>query len=130
MLAALSRSNRHVFDRDAGQFVGNIPNGGSGQGFLYSGGVYNTLNIPGAVGSQVSGINNLGQIVGTYFTSPGTANGKASSIAGVSTQHSTYPEQPALIFSGSTTLVKSSEALLMEASLAIASSTVEASLQN
>jgi hypothetical protein len=107
--------------------VGNIPNGGSGQGFLYSGGVYNTLNIPGAVGSQVSGINNLGQIVGT---SPGTANGKASSIAGVSTQHSTYPEQPALIFSGSTTLAKSSEALLMEASLAIASSTVEASLQN
>ena len=64
MLAALSRSNRHVFDRDAGQFVGNIPNGGSGQGFLYSGGVYTTLNVPGATGTYLFGINDAGQIVG------------------------------------------------------------------
>ena len=31
--------------------------------------------MPGAVGTAVNGINNAGQIVGEYFTSPNTLNG-------------------------------------------------------
>jgi probable HAF family extracellular repeat protein len=53
---------------DLGQIVGS-----SGSfGFLYSGGVYTTLNVTGATGTQAYGINNSGNIVGSYSDGNGT----------------------------------------------------------
>jgi len=51
---------------DAGQIVGlyTDPCLCGGHGFLYSGGIYTTLDIPGYINTQAYGINNLGQIVG------------------------------------------------------------------
>ena len=44
---------------DAGQIVGGYSNGGSGQGFVYSNGVYSTISIPSATGTTFAyGINN------------------------------------------------------------------------
>jgi probable HAF family extracellular repeat protein/uncharacterized repeat protein (TIGR03803 family)/VCBS repeat-containing protein len=57
---------------DTDQIVGsyNDPNGGT-FGFVYSNGVYTTINDPLATSNYTSaiGINNLGQIVGTYSVS-------------------------------------------------------------
>src|SRR5205823_307133 len=39
-------------------------------GFLYSGGIYTTLDVPMAVTTAAWGINNAGQIVGAYVTGP------------------------------------------------------------
>jgi probable HAF family extracellular repeat protein len=36
------------------------------EGFLYSGGTYSTIDPPGSISSNPGGINDLGQIVGTY----------------------------------------------------------------
>ncbi len=52
---------------NAGQIVGNFwDETGIARGFLYSGGVFTTIDVPGATswGTVASGINNLGQIVG------------------------------------------------------------------
>jgi uncharacterized membrane protein len=38
-----------------------------GEGFLKEGSTYTTLDIPGATASVASGINDKGQIVGTYY---------------------------------------------------------------
>jgi hypothetical protein len=37
--------------------------------FLYTGGMYVTINPPGGAGANASGINDAGQIAGTYSTS-------------------------------------------------------------
>jgi probable HAF family extracellular repeat protein len=41
---------------------------GFGEGFLYAGGMFTSLNVPGAIYTQASGINDQGQIVGHYNT--------------------------------------------------------------
>jgi hypothetical protein len=40
--------------------------GGHSQGFLYSGGSFSPINVPGAEFTEAYGINNAGQIVGAY----------------------------------------------------------------
>jgi probable HAF family extracellular repeat protein len=68
---------------NAGQIVGgylnsNVP--GSGQGFLYSGGLYATITVPSATGNTfANGINDRGQIVGVYVGNNGTFGYSGSS---------------------------------------------------
>jgi probable HAF family extracellular repeat protein len=53
---------------DAGQIVGTI----GGQGFLDTNGVFTTFDVPGALeAASLSGVNNSGQIVGTYANNSG-----------------------------------------------------------
>ena len=58
---------------NAGDLVGNtfITN----EGFLDSGGVFSLIDVPGASSTHVFGINNLGQIVGTYTENDGSSHG-------------------------------------------------------
>jgi len=49
---------------DAGDIVGIYLSGGVQHGFLLSGGVFHTIDFPGATLNQVFGLNNAGQIVG------------------------------------------------------------------
>jgi probable HAF family extracellular repeat protein len=65
---------------DSGVAVGNS----SGQGFEYSGGVYTPVNVPGAVQTRAIGINDSGDIVGSYVTPSGSVFGYAD-IGGVFT---------------------------------------------
>src|ERR1700736_4719466 len=44
-------------------------------GFLYSGGTFTTLSVAGATFTNVYGINDAGQIVGTYGIADGTTQG-------------------------------------------------------
>jgi len=46
--------------------VNGIPHG-----FLLSGGVYTTIDVPGSTGTIAYGINNSGEIVGEYFVGGG-----------------------------------------------------------
>ena len=58
---------------DKGQIVGRyFDESGSGlHGFIDTNGTFTTLDVPGSAGTEATGINNLGQIVGTYDL-PGT----------------------------------------------------------
>lgn len=66
---------------DAGQIVGTFndttlaplpfPLGSTPRGFLYSGGVFTTLDAPGASETFAYGINTAGQIVGTFVDPTG-----------------------------------------------------------
>ena len=61
---------------DSGDIVGVFRvNGGSGNGFLESGGSYSTVNFPGQNGTHDNGINNAGEIVGQYKDSMGLRHG-------------------------------------------------------
>jgi uncharacterized membrane protein len=61
---------------DAGDIVGIFRvNGGSGNGFLDSGGSFSTVNFPGQNGTHDNGINNGGEIVGQYKDSGGARHG-------------------------------------------------------
>jgi probable HAF family extracellular repeat protein len=61
----------------SGQIVGYYLAGGAAHGFLYSGGIYTTLDDPDplATATFAQGINNAGQIVGYYRDSNGNAHG-------------------------------------------------------
>ncbi|MGC2113846.1 MAG: hypothetical protein WA656_04920, partial [Pseudolabrys sp.] len=53
-----------------GQIVGSyLMDDNRRHGFIYSGGVYATIDVPSGVETSASGINNKGQIVGQYFDS-------------------------------------------------------------
>jgi hypothetical protein len=56
---------------DAGQISGTYYDG-SYHGFLYSHGTYTPLNVPGAVATYATDINDQGQIVGYYSDASGT----------------------------------------------------------
>ena len=43
-----------------------------GDGFVDSGGTFTTISVPGAVSTSAFGINDAGQIVGSYSTGSGT----------------------------------------------------------
>lgn len=68
---------------NARQVVGTVsaftpaPNGQpgtlTGEGFVSSGGTYVTLNAPGAALTDARGINDAGQVVGSYLLTPGSA---------------------------------------------------------
>jgi probable HAF family extracellular repeat protein len=54
---------------DSGQIVGALYDGTTYHGFLYSGGSFTTIDVPGATGNTAAnGINNSGQIVGCFET--------------------------------------------------------------
>src|SRR5262249_18002453 len=66
---------------DAGQIVGEFYYNGNWHGFLYSNGTYTTLDNPagtGQFGTVITGINNIGTLVGTYDDSNGLST--ASSL--------------------------------------------------
>jgi probable HAF family extracellular repeat protein len=53
---------------DVGQIVGSYTNGTDQSGFFYSGGSYNSLNVPGDNYRTIAtGINMTGEVVGTYY---------------------------------------------------------------
>ena len=55
---------------DAGQIVGYFGDSAGTHGFVYTGGSFTTLDAPGAappVGTLAFGINDAGQIVGSFF---------------------------------------------------------------
>lgn len=57
----------------AGFFIDTAKNS---HGFTFSGGVFKTINFPGAISTEVHGINKFGTLVGLYRTSAtGTATG-------------------------------------------------------
>jgi probable HAF family extracellular repeat protein len=53
---------------DSGQVVGSFLNS---HGFLYSGGVFTTLDAPGAISTLASGINDAGNVVGSFSDGSG-----------------------------------------------------------
>src|SRR5260370_10316258 len=50
------------------QVVGHYYNGSYTFGFVYSGGVYSDISVPGASNTWATGINNSGQIIGVSLT--------------------------------------------------------------
>jgi hypothetical protein len=58
---------------DAGQLAGsfNYGSGAPDHGFVYCGGSFTTIDVPGAFGTEVLGINDAGQIVGLFYDSSG-----------------------------------------------------------
>jgi probable HAF family extracellular repeat protein len=63
---------------DAGQIVGTVypaEYGGKTEGFLYADGATTTIRFPGATSTSVSGINNAGQIVGSFLDDNGNSHG-------------------------------------------------------
>lgn len=69
---------------DLGQIVGTVDLASGGQeGFLYSNGVFSAITVPGAGYTLAYGINNNGQIVGSYWdgTDTFTDNGLHGFVA-------------------------------------------------
>jgi uncharacterized membrane protein len=48
---------------------------GNSHGFVLSKGVYTTVDVPGAVDTQINSINAKGEIVGIYFDADGISHG-------------------------------------------------------
>ena len=55
----------------AGEIVGNFGGSGDHHGFVYSHGIFTTIDVPGARDTLPYGINSLGQIVGIFSNSTG-----------------------------------------------------------
>ena len=51
---------------DHGEIVGYVPNSSSNSGYVYSNGVYTAFSVPGATSTFPTGVNNAGDIAGTY----------------------------------------------------------------
>jgi uncharacterized membrane protein len=58
-------------DYDHATAVGNFEFGGNASAFYFKGTTNYLLSIPGAISSQISGINATGEIVGAYFDTKG-----------------------------------------------------------
>jgi probable HAF family extracellular repeat protein len=56
----------------SGQVVGFFSNGTGTHGFVYTAGVFTTLDVPGASNTVATGINDSGQIVGYYSDATGS----------------------------------------------------------
>src|SRR5437016_3376589 len=69
-----------------GRIVGAYSDGSVNHGFTYDGSTYTTLDDPlGTNGTQLLGINNLGQIVGSYIDASGHSHGFLYSGGGFTT---------------------------------------------
>ncbi|MHB1951962.1 MAG: DUF3466 family protein [Acidiferrobacteraceae bacterium] len=68
---------------DLGQLVGTADLAGGQEAFVYSGGMFSFLTVPGGVYTTGYGINNNGQIVGSYWdgTDTSTDNGLHGFVA-------------------------------------------------
>lgn len=62
-------------NNDIGQVVGYYFANGGQHGFLYNAGGYTVIDPPSAVRTYARGINNLGQVVGSYEGSDGKTHG-------------------------------------------------------
>jgi probable HAF family extracellular repeat protein len=85
-------------ENDNGQIVGYYDNvsanvSGNEHGFIYSGGTFTTIDNPSGMqatlsgatgGTELNGINNAGDIVGTYFDSAGLPHGFIASTGTIS----------------------------------------------
>jgi hypothetical protein len=56
---------------DSGDIVGTSPVGSINSGFVYTGGAVKVIQYPGSLTTSPAGINNSGQIVGTYTSRSG-----------------------------------------------------------
>ena len=54
---------------DVGQIVGDFDDS---HGFVYSGGSFTTIDVPGATRTVAAGINDAGQVVGNFYDSAGS----------------------------------------------------------
>ena len=79
--AALGNGTHPLAINDSGQVAGEYFKAtGGGHGFIYSGGVYTSLDVPGAsIGTAALGINAGGEVVGLY-----QGNGDGGGIHGFS----------------------------------------------
>jgi len=57
-----------------GQIVGSFGAGVTGHGFLEIGGSITQIDVPGGFGTQALGVNDAGQIVGTFSNSSAPFN--------------------------------------------------------
>jgi probable HAF family extracellular repeat protein len=67
-----------------GQMVGISDSSSGSRGFLYGGGVFTTIDDPNGYlpgGAMPRGINNLGQIVGSYIAGPDVGHGFSTAMA-------------------------------------------------
>jgi uncharacterized membrane protein len=61
---------------DAGQIVGDYQDAAGPHGYIFSGGIFTTLDDPfGVKGTIATGINDTGQIVGFYIDAGGLRHG-------------------------------------------------------
>ncbi|MBV9304000.1 MAG: hypothetical protein JOY62_11220 [Acidobacteriaceae bacterium] len=60
---------------DSGVIVGGLRGSATGQGFIYTKGKFEYLIVPKATGTEADGINNKGEVVGTYLDSSGKRHG-------------------------------------------------------
>lgn len=60
---------------DAGDMVGTYSAGGRFHGWLRRGGVFTTIDLPGAKYSAAEGINKAGVVVGTYIDAANHTHG-------------------------------------------------------
>jgi probable HAF family extracellular repeat protein len=75
-----------INDVGLGQIVGAYSDGSVNHGYTYDGSTYTTLDDPfGTNGTQALGINNLGQIVGSYIDASGHSHGFLYSGGGFTT---------------------------------------------
>ena len=63
----------------------NYGSGSGTQAFIYKGGVYTTLTVPGSTGTVAFSVNSLGEIVGGYVDNSSVTHGFVDT-AGASTQ--------------------------------------------
>jgi hypothetical protein len=61
--------NGRIRINDSGEVVGIYSIGETEYGFVFSGGTYTTILVPGSDRTQVLGINDSGQLVGDYSVS-------------------------------------------------------------
>ncbi len=54
-----------------GELAGTMSGPSGFQGFVDENSVFSTVFVPGSFGTQVTGLNDLGQVVGFYFDSTG-----------------------------------------------------------
>src|SRR4029077_10843950 len=78
---------------NSNQIVGYIENNSGFHGFLYDSGAFTHLNVRGASGTLVSGINDSGEVVGVWVGSSNVSYGfiwtKAQGFKSFSAPHAT-----------------------------------------
>ena len=75
LAGAVSGSTLPFGINNAGDVVGSYNDGTTNRGFLYSGGVYAKLNVPGTNNTSAEGINTAGQVVGLWTTDTSGSGG-------------------------------------------------------
>lgn len=72
---SIPANNSPTAINDSGLIVGNYIDASGYNGFVYSRGTFTTLDVPGAFGTVLTGVNNSGAMVGVYFNGNGGLHG-------------------------------------------------------